>query len=73
MDIQTTKIALVKQILDIDAPELIEKIVNLITKEKKDFWEELSESQREEIEIADLQVLNEETTDYEAFMSSHRK
>lgn len=73
MDIQTTKIELIKEILDIDTPELIEKVVNLLRKEKKDFWDDLTPSQQEEIHKADLEILNEETTDYETFMSSHRE
>lgn len=73
MDIQTTKIELIKEILDIDTPELIEKVAHLLKKEKKDFWNDLSPSQQEEINKADLEILNEETTDYETFMASHRK
>ena len=73
MDMQTTKIELSKEILDIDTPELIEKVVNLLRKEKKDFWDDLTPSQQEEIHKADLEILNEETTDYETFMSSHRE
>lgn len=57
MDIQTTKIELVKEILDIENLELIEKVVNLLKKETQQ---------------ADLEVLNEETTDYETFMTSLR-
>ncbi len=73
MDFQTTKIKLVKEILDIETPELIEKIVTLLKKEKKDFWDDLTPSQQKEIDKADLEILNEETTDYETFMASHRK
>lgn len=73
MDIQTKKIELVKEILNIEKPELIEKFVNLLKEEKKDFWHELSLSQKEEIEKADLEILNEETSDYETFMAPHRK
>jgi hypothetical protein len=73
MDIQTSKIQLVKEILDIDTPELIEKVVNLLKKEKRDFWNDLSPYQQEEINKADLEILNEETFDYDTFMASHRE
>ena len=73
MDFQTTKIKLVKEILDIETPELIEKIISLLKKEKKDFWDDLTPSQQEEIDKADLEIINEETIDYETFMASHRK
>ena len=57
MDIQATKIKLVKEILNIENPELIDRIVNLL---------------KEEIKNTDFQILNEETTDYNTFISSHR-
>jgi len=55
---------LVKEILDIDTPELIEKVLIFLRKEKKVFWDNLTPSQKEEIRKADLEILNEETTDY---------
>ncbi len=73
MDIQTSKINLIKEILEIETPELIEKVANLLKKENKDFWDDLNPTQKAEIEKVDLEILNEETTDYETFMSSHRK
>ena len=123
MDIQSKKIEFIKEILEIDSPELLTKIIHFIKKEKNlitnvnevengynslfnskktrklnfindfinleneetikklenllwknnDFWNELSLSQREEIEKADLEILNNETSDYETFMYSHRK
>ena len=57
MDIQAIKIKLVKEILNIENPELIDRIVNLL---------------KEEIKNTDFQILNEETTDYNTFISSHR-
>lgn len=45
MDIQTSKIELAKMILDLEDSKLIEKVRKLITKEKKDFYDELSENQ----------------------------
>jgi hypothetical protein len=67
------KINLIKEILEIETHELIEKVLNLLKKEKKDFWDELTPKQKAEIEKADLEVLNEETTDYKTFMSSNGK
>ena len=34
MDIQTAKIELIKEVLEIENPELIERILNLLKKEK---------------------------------------
>ena len=63
---------MVKEILDIDTPELIEKVLIFLRKEKKVFWDNLTPSQKEEIRKADLEILNEETTNYETFMASLR-
>ena len=50
MDIQTSKIALVKMILNIENDKFIEKITEFIQKEKIDFWNELSLAEQKEIE-----------------------
>jgi len=49
MNIQTSKIELVKMILSIENGKFIEKITEFIQKEKVDFWNELSLSEQEEI------------------------
>ena len=51
MDIQTTKIELVKLILSIDNKNIVEKIFNLIKSEQSDFWNELSRQEQEEIRL----------------------
>lgn len=50
MDIQSSKIELVKIILNIEDDKFIKKITEFIQKEKADFWDELSIAQQEEIE-----------------------
>lgn len=39
---------------------------------KKDFWDNLSYQQQQEILKADAEIAKEETIDYETFISSHR-
>jgi len=51
MDIQSSKIELAKLILNIESPDLINKIKNLLTKETSDFWLTLSDSEKEEIKF----------------------
>lgn len=57
MDIQSSKIALVKTILAIDNIDFIQKVVDFIKNEKGDIWDELSVSQQKEIKkgIAELE------------------
>jgi len=50
MDIQTSKIALVKMILNIENDKFIEKITEFIQNEKVDIWNELSLTEQKEIE-----------------------
>ena len=49
MDIQTTKIELMKMILGIENPAIIEKISSLIKNHTSDFWDELSAEQKKNI------------------------
>lgn len=73
MNIQAEKIELVKLLLDIENPKIIESIKRILKKETTpDFWDELSVEQRDEIEKATLEIEKGEVTDYEAFMRKHR-
>ncbi|MEZ7900968.1 MAG: hypothetical protein QMC21_03585 [Flavobacteriales bacterium] len=49
MNLQTAKIELVKTILESENKDFIKKVVDFIKAEKSDFWDELSESQKLEI------------------------
>lgn len=49
MSIQTTKLELMKTILDINDGKLIKKVAEFVNKEKTDFWNELSQKQQQEI------------------------
>lgn len=68
MDIQTSKIELVKLILDIENDKFIEKIVDFIKKEKVDFWNELSLSEQEEIEKGIEQLDQGKRVAYDDFL-----
>ena len=50
MNIQASKIELIKMILNIEDGKFIEKITEFIQKEKVDFWNELSLSEQKEIQ-----------------------
>ncbi|MFY0654079.1 MAG: hypothetical protein JXQ96_18725 [Cyclobacteriaceae bacterium] len=49
MDKAEIKLELTKLIGDIENPELIEKIKSILTEEKGDFWESLTEEQKQEM------------------------
>ncbi|MDV6168271.1 hypothetical protein R1T16_07525 [Flavobacterium sp. DG1-102-2] len=72
MDIQASKIELAKMILDLEDSKLIEKVRKLITKEKKDFYDELSEDQKLEIQFGIDQLDRGEKVSWEDFKASRR-
>jgi len=73
MNIQAEKIELVKMLLDIENPRIIESIKKILKRAKTtDFWDDLSIEQRKEIEKASLEIENGEVTDYDSFMQKHR-
>lgn len=49
MDIQATKLALLKIILENDNSEFLQKLSDFIKREKSDFWDELNEAEQQEI------------------------
>jgi hypothetical protein len=56
MDLQQSKIALAKLILDIDSQELIDKILRVLQQDSPDFWDSLSEAEKEEIALGIKQL-----------------
>ncbi|NDI97674.1 hypothetical protein GWA97_01115 [Flavobacterium sp. LaA7.5] len=65
MDIQTSKIELVKMILELEDSKLIEKVRTLIVKEKRDFYNDLSEDEKLEIRYGLEQLERGEKTSWE--------
>lgn len=73
MDIQAEKLELIKLLLTTDNPSIIESIKQVFKKEKTtDFWDKLTPDQQLEINQADLEISQSETSNYKTFMSSHR-
>ena len=73
MNIQSTKIELVKMVLETDNPSILASIKSLFKKSSTvDFWETLSQEQKDDIlhgvsDIEDGKVVN-----YDNFMKKHR-
>ncbi|WP_298266137.1 hypothetical protein [uncultured Lutibacter sp.] len=68
MNIQTSKIELVKMILNIDNDKFIEKITEFIQKEKVDFWNELSLSEQKEIQKGIKELNKGKRVEYSDFL-----
>ena len=68
IDIQTTKLELLKTLIDSDDTEFIEKVANFVKKEKTDFWNELSSAEQKEIKQG-IDELNEgKRVSYDSFL-----
>ena len=68
MNIQTSKIELVKMILNIENDKFIEKITEFIQKEKVDFWSELSLSEQKEIQKGIKELNKGKRVEYSEFL-----
>ena len=68
MDIRTSKIELVKMILNIENDKFIEKITEFVQKEKIDFWNELSLSEQKQIEKGIKQLNKGKRVEFNDFL-----
>jgi hypothetical protein len=72
MDIQASKIEVAKMVLDLEDSKLIEKVRDLITKEKKDFYDEFTEDQKLEIQYGIEQLDKGESMTWEEFRAKRK-
>ena len=56
MNIPLEKLELIKMLLETNDESVIASIKNVFTSKKKDWWEELSEEQRFEIEESEREI-----------------
>lgn len=68
MDIQTTKLELLKIILENENSEFIKRVSDFVKNEKSDFWKELTISERKEIEKGIEDLDNCKRVSYESFL-----
>ena len=72
MDIQLEKLELIKMLVETNDSDIISSIKKVFATEKKDFWEELSQEQRDEIEESDRQIDRGEFVLFEDVMKKYR-
>ena len=68
MDTKTLKIELTRLILETENPEVLNRVFNDLKKERTDFWQDLSDDQKAEVEISRKQVKNGETEDWDSII-----
>ncbi|MDQ7918147.1 hypothetical protein RBU60_11210 [Mesonia sp. MT50] len=68
MDIRTTKLELLKTIMDNENIDFIQKVADFVKKEKTDFWNELSLSEQKEIKQGIDELNSGKRISYESFL-----
>lgn len=71
MDIQSSKIELVQMILNIENFEYIEKLKTFVKNEKIDIWDELSKTEKEEIQKGIAELDKGERVLYDDFIKDY--
>ena len=71
MDIQLEKEALIKKLLETNDESIIVAVKKIFKSEKKDWWDELSQEQKEEIEIGIAQADAGEVLDFDTFIKPY--
>lgn len=68
MDIRTTKLELLKAILENENADFIQRVADFVENEKQDFWNELSPSEQEEIKSGIKELDEGKRVSYEDFL-----
>ncbi len=73
MNIQAEKLRIMKQVLETDNPRLLASKRKIFEMElEDDFWNHLSQKQKEEIKKGIREIEDGEIADYEGFMKNYR-
>ncbi|RCW89826.1 hypothetical protein [Winogradskyella arenosi] len=68
MDIRTTKLELLKTILETENTDFILRIADFVKKEKVDFWDEMSLSEQSEIKQGIEELDKGKRVSFESFL-----
>lgn len=72
MDIELEKLELIKLLEATNDVTIIASIKKIFNASKKDFWEELTEAQKLDIEEGERQIERGEFVEYETMMKKYR-
>ena len=73
MNIQAEKLEIVRMVLDTDNPGILDSIKRIFTITKDvDFWNNLTENQKDEILKGIVEIENGETIGYNEFIRSYK-
>ena len=71
MDLKSSKLELVRLILNIDNQQVIDKLTSILKEQDQDFWDELTDKQKEEIKLGISQLDEGSRISLEEFISKH--
>lgn len=71
MDIQLEKRQVMEILKDTDDLSIILAVKKLLTKKKKDWWDDLTEEQKADIELGLKQIERGEVVTYESILKRH--
>ncbi len=71
MDIQAEKIALTQLLLQTEDVAIIKKVKAIFKKEQKDWWDELSQDQKDDIDLGLAQADAGEVVSYESIKEKY--
>jgi hypothetical protein len=73
MDIEIEKLELIKLLKATNDVSIIDSIKKIFNASKKDFWEELTEAQKLDIEEGERQIERGEFVDFDEFIQKYLK
>ena len=71
MDIRLEKLELMKMLMETENPSVLKAIRKIFQKEEKDWWDDLTEEQKEFLEESLKQADNGEVHDFNAFIEPY--
>jgi hypothetical protein len=72
MDIQLEKLEAMNMLKETNDPSIIMAVAKLLRKEKKDWWDDLTEAQKEDVAQSELEFERGEFTSFEDVMKKYR-
>ena len=72
MDIQLEKLEAINMLKETNDPSIIMAVAKLLRKEKKDWWDDLTEAQKEDISQSELEFERGEFKSFEEVMKKYK-
>lgn len=72
MDIQLEKLEAMNMLKETNDPSIIMAVAKLLRKEKKDWWDDLTDAQKEDVAQSELEFERGEFTSFEDVMKRYK-